>query len=359
MSKGGPRIIFICTEREDYPRNAQILKALSRGFETIKIVSNKPSYVLRIAEVTLRFIFLSVLKDYQLIYAGFLGQPLVPAIRLFSKKPLILDAFVSVYDVLALDRKDFKPNSLIGRLAFFLDKSSLEKSDKIIADTNAGARFLSATFGIEPLKFRTLYTGLNEDMFYPREPAEKNDKFTVFYHGTFWPLHGVDYIIKAAKLIETEKDIRLQILGTGREKKKILELAKTARAGNVEFIDWVSYQDLACRIASSDICLGGHFSAADKAKRVISGKTFMYLAMKKPVVIADNPASQELFSHRVNGYLCRMADAKSLAEAIVNLKNDAGLRDRIAAAGFNLYKNTCCEEKTKDKLISVIKDLTS
>ena len=198
--------------------------------------------------------------------------------------------------------------------------------------------------------------GTDESIFYPRADKINNDKFIVFFHGTFWGLHGIEYIIKAAKLLENKTDILFRLLGGGRERKKIMKLAKELNLKNVEFLDWISYQDLSCRIAESDICLGGHFSASEKAKRVISGKSIQYLAMKKPVIAGDSLAVKELFSHAENIYLCAMADEKSLAGAITELKENAALRDKIAQSGFKLFKNHLNAQQTKNRLKEIIED---
>ncbi len=347
-------VLFICGEKESYPRNSQILKSLNDGFEVIKITSNKPSYPLRIIEVLTRLAITSLFKDYQLVWAGFLGQPLAPAIRFFTGKPLILDAFVSVYDALCLDRGDFKPGSLTGKIAYRLDALSFRLADKIITDTGANADFFSKLFKIKRDKFYALHMGTDESVFYPRQEKLNNDKFTIFFHGTFWKLHGIDYIIKAAKLLENRTDILFRLLGGGREKKKIVKLAEDLKLKNVEFLDWISYQDLSCRIAESDICLGGHFSGSDKANRVISGKSVQYLAMKKPVIAGESLAAKELFTHAENIYLCARADEKSLAEAIISLKENSALRERIALEGFKLFKDRLSAQETKNRLQEII-----
>ncbi|OGX30928.1 MAG: hypothetical protein A3D27_03505 [Omnitrophica WOR_2 bacterium RIFCSPHIGHO2_02_FULL_46_37] len=350
------KILFICTAQPDYPRNTQILKALSSRFQVIKIVSRRPFYPLRILEVIIRFLLFSPGKDYHLIYAGFLGQPLVTLLKFFKKKPLVLDAFVSVYDCLCLDRKDFKTASLAGKISYRLDKLSFYLADTIITDTNANAEFFSALFKIGREKFYTLYMGADENIFYPKEVKRKGGHFIVFFHGTFWPLHGIEYIIKAAKLLEKEKDIVVRLLGAGREKEKILRLAKNLEIRNVEFINWVSYEDLSNQIAEADLCLGGHFSTAQKAKRVIAGKTFMYLAMKKPVIAGDNPANREVFIHAKNIYMCEMGNALSLADAILKLKENADLKDTVAQAGFDLFKELFSNKKTQERLSKIIAD---
>lgn len=350
----GSAAIFACTEKESYPRNNQILKAINDNFKVIKITSGRNSYPLRIIEVLARLIFALLFKNSKLILAGFLGQPLAPAIKLLTRKPLILDAFVSVYDALCLDREDFKPGSLIGRSAYCLDALSLCLADRIITDTIADADFFSGLFKVDRKKFHTLYMGADENIFYPRANKINNNKFVVFFHGTFWKLHGIEYIIKAAKLLEDRTDILFSLMGGGREKKKMLQLSADLSLKNLEFLDWVSYPDLSNRIAEADLCLGGHFSASEKAKRVISGKSIQYLAMKKPVIAGDSPAAKELFTHAENIYLCAMASENSLAKAIIILKEQTSLREKIAQSGFELFKSQLSALQTKKRLAEII-----
>ena len=109
-------------------------------------------------------------------------------------------------------------------------------------------------------------------------------------------------------------------------------------------------------IAEADICLGGHFSDIDKAKRVISGKTFQFIAMKKPTIIGDNLATRELFTHKENIYMCEMANEQSLTSAILELYNNKELREKIAYNGFKLFKEKCDLEHIEKDLLKIIKD---
>lgn len=347
-------ILFICGAQREYVRNKHILQALKVHFDVIEITSDKSSYLLRIPEVLLRFLWVSIFRRYSLIYAGFLGQPLVLFIRLFSRIPIVFDAFISIYDTLCLDRRDFKPNSFIGRVSFWVDKISLGWAQRVVTDTTTHADYFSNLFNIKRNKFYTIYIGIDEDIFYPCEIKKKEDRFVVFFHGTFLPLHGIEYIVKAAKILDKEEDILFVILGGGRQKSKILKLSQELGVSNIEFVDWISYEHLVVHICEAGICLGGHFSDIDKAKRVIAGKTVLYLSMKKPVIIGDNFANHEIFTHRENVYICKMADEYALAEAVLELRNDKDLRDKIAGGGFSLFKNRCSKYENAGKLKLII-----
>jgi len=127
------------------------------------------------------------------------------------------------------------------------------------------------------------------------------------------------------------------IVGPGMEHKRIPNLAQNLGADNIRFIDWLPYEQLPLEIAQADICLGGHFSAIDKAKRVIAGKTFQFLAMKKPVIVGDCPGNRELLTDRDDALFVTMADAGALADAILELRDDVELREKIALGGYETF----------------------
>ncbi|MBU1998292.1 MAG: glycosyltransferase [Candidatus Omnitrophica bacterium] len=334
------RVLFICSAKADhyYPRNTQVLEALRKNFTVIQVSSSRSTYLARISHVLLGFLKAALTQKFDFIYTGFLAQPLAVFARIFSAKPIILDAFVSVYDVLCLDRKDFQAYSLIGKLSFWLDKISFSFARAIITDTDTSADFFSLIFNIRRDKFHTLYMGGEEEIFYTRQTKQIPGLFTIFFHGTYWPLHGIEYIIRAAKLLEDVEGLRFILLGRGKEKAKMINLSEGLGLRNISFLDWVSYEHLAEEIAKADICLGGHFSRHDKAARVISGKTYAYLAMGKPVIVSDNPATREVFTHLENVYMCSLGDEKSLAESIVILKDNVELSKAIAANGLVLFR---------------------
>jgi glycosyltransferase involved in cell wall biosynthesis len=97
------------------------------------------------------------------------------------------------------------------------------------------------------------------------------------------------------------------------------EIIKKLNLKNVEFVDYVPYQNLPGEINKSDICLGGHFSDIEKAKRVIPGKVFQFLACKKITILGDNPANREIFKESRLTKFVEMNDARALADKILEM----------------------------------------
>lgn len=336
------KILFISGRESAYTRNAVILKGLkNNGIEIIECTDGSKSYLSRYLKNMLKFLRNSN-KNFDLIFVGFFGQPLVPIIKIFSNKPILFDAFLSAYDTMCFDRKKFSSKSMAGKFFYWLDQHSCELADKVFLDSDAHINYFVNTFGLNPDKFKRLFVGADDSIFFPMLESECfTGKFNVFYYGSYLPLQGIDYIIKAAKKLESHEDIQFRVVGNGMEYNKILKLAQELNVKNVEFINWVPYENLPLEIAKADVCIGGHFSNIDKSKRVIAGKTFQFISMKKPVIVGDNPANRELFENRKNALLVEHTNSDALAEAILELKENASLRSHIAKEGYRTFIDRC------------------
>ena len=163
------RVLFACGASPEYLRNQTIIRGLRRHHDVRCLASSHQSYPLRFMSVMPRVLFAR--GGFDVYFAGFLGQPIAPLFRLRFARPVILDAFISVYDTLCLDRRRFRPGSVVGRVARWLDTSSMSWAAAVLTDTRQQADFLSKEFAIPRSKFVSIPVGVNEDLFYPRADA--------------------------------------------------------------------------------------------------------------------------------------------------------------------------------------------
>jgi glycosyltransferase involved in cell wall biosynthesis len=325
------QVLFLCGREPEYVRNQIILKALHQHAEVIEVTDSSKGYIIRHLRLVGKL--LTRLRQHDVVFVGFYGFLLVYIMRLFSRRPLIFDAYLSTYNTLCLDRRRFAPNSLVGRLVFWMDKLACQLSDVVLLDTRSHRDYFVQLYGLPPEKFVVLYLGYDEELFYPRR-TPPIPPFRVFYYGSFLPVQGIDHIVHAARLLINEPDIIFQIAGDGSGSAEIRALAERLGCTNIEFTGWVPYEHLPDAIAQSSVCLGGHFSGNSKAQNVIATKTYQFLAMARPTIVGDNPANREIFTHGEHVYMCRVADPEALAQAILTLRNDAELRERIAWGGY-------------------------
>lgn len=284
--------------------------------------------------------YLASRPKYDLCFAGFYGQPLAIALAHLQKKPIVLDAYVSTYDTLCMDRGWFSPTSLVGKLAFWLDRRSCQIASRVITDTQAHRDYFVETFGIPRAKITPVYVGCDETLFFPRRGREQTPpgRFEVFYYGAFLPLHGTEIIVEAAALLQAQSDIHVVIGGSGPLYRSIQDKVRDLKLNNVDLIGWIPMERLPDYIERASICLGGHFSDIPKAARVISTKTFQFIAMQKPTIVADNAATRELFVPDEHVVTVPMNDPVALAAAIQLLANNPSLRRYIAHNGYSLFQ---------------------
>lgn len=351
------RVLFICGAKADYPRNESLLAALRPHADVTEISSHFRSYLLRLPSVIGRLLLER--GSFDIILVGFLAQPIVPFALLRHRKPLIVDMFISLSETLSEDRKTVGPRSFVGRLARWLDQLSCSRAAKVLADTPLDAEYLAGAFQIRPKDVVPLYMGANEEIFKPQPEASASDRFLVLYYSTYLPLHGVDVVVRAAKLLEEDR-VRFRVIGRGMERPRIDRLAAEIGVRNCEFVDWVPYHELPREIAAADLCLAGHFSTGNaKSERVIPGKAFQFIAMAKPTVLGDSPAVSAVFEHGKDGFLVRQGDPEALANAIRHLRDRAELRRTLGERGRILFQTRFDRETLSRQLGAVLGEIAS
>ena len=346
------RILFVCGREPEYTRNQIVLKALRRHAEVLEITDSSKNYI--ITHLKLLFKIVTNTRPYDVIFVGFYGYLLVFLMRLVSRKPIIFDAYLSTYNTLCFDRKRFRPDSLLGRIVYWMDRLACRFADVVLLDTRAHLDYFVRIYALPPERCAVLYVGSDEEIFHPRKPP-RDGPFTVFYYGSFLPLQGIEYIVRAARIIQDRQPgIIFQIAGNGIQYQEIRTLAQQLKCKTIEFIPWIPYEQLPNYIARAWLCLGGHFADSDKAQNVISTKTYQFLAMARPTIVGDCRANAEIFHHGEHVYMVKMADAQALAEAILLLYLNDELRQRIADGGFIRFSEHYSVERLSTVLCEIV-----
>src|SRR3989344_9363665 len=335
------RVLYFGIYNPSYARNWVIINGLRKnGIEVIELFE-KPSKS-SLFRLAIRYLLLK--EKFDLVIVGFPGQEIMFLAKMIIRKPIIFDAFTSHYGGYILDRKRSSPTSLMARYYRFLDTWSCKFADVILLDTQAHIDFFIREFGLPASKFRRIWIGANDDNFKPvnrqdlfKQVLPVNDKFKVIFFGTYVPLQGVEYIIRAAKLLEHEKDIVFYFFGKGQDKPKCVKLTEELGLKNIEFTDMIKSEELRSKIASADVVLG-LFGNTPKTPLVIPNKVYEATAMRKPVITSDTHAIRELFTED-DMFLVNAANPNAIAQAIIKLKNDPSLRMRLAERGYMKFIN--------------------
>lgn len=251
-------------------------------------------------------------------YPGILDILIAAPIARIRGIPLAWDVFLSLYDTICEDRRLLRRGSLTARALYRLERFALKRADVLFMDTQAHARRLERLFELPEGRCDAVWVGVESEHFPAHQPRPFTDGMAmqVLFYGQFIPLHGVETIIAAARLLR-DAPVRWHLIGRGQEAARIRRLLDDDPVPNLEWTQWVNYADLEGRIADADLCLG-IFGTSDKAASVIPNKVFQIVAAGRPIVTRDSAAIRELLSPEPPCvYLVPPGDAAALAAAIL------------------------------------------
>ncbi|HZM69611.1 MAG TPA: glycosyltransferase [Candidatus Cryosericum sp.] len=360
------------TYDKDYPRNRILMAGLRASGAVVrefnvplwKDTSQKlrqarkgwirPGLIIRwlgaYGSLTARFLA-SPRPDF--LFVGYSGHfDVFPAKLLcrLRRVPLVFDAFLSLYDSLVLDRDAVPRDGPKARLLAWVDRNACRLADRVLLDTEAHVDFFIGTFHQPKEKFWVLPIGADDLVFVPGVgPSDNGRPYTVLHFGRYIPLHGLETVVRAARLLE-ERGIacRFLMVGDGEERSRIEALARSLGTRSLEFRGSEPPERLVRTIREADLCLG-IFGESGKASRVVPNKVYEAMAVGKAVITGDSPAARELLRDGVDCLLCRRGDPAALAEAIQRIMNDESLARRLAQAGRERF-----EERASPRVIGRI-----
>jgi len=296
--------------------------------------------------------------DYDIMMIPWRGILSFPLAKLIHKKPIIYFPAFSIYDTLVNDRKKIKKNSLIAKFVHFIDKIVCKWSDLVIVESSEEIKYFVKEYGLQKEKFRQYHMSSDESIFYPvKSNNQKTGKFVVLFFGSFIPLHGIEFIAKAASILKNNHDVEFRICGEGQTKGKIENIIQQNNLNNIKLLGLVSKEKLLENIRESDVCLG-IFGDTLKARKVVTNKVFQILASEKPLITMESPASLEVhLEHKKNCMLVPSGNPEKLAEAILFLKNEPVNRKQISEEGYKTYNEYLSMNETGKKLVFFMQEL--
>jgi glycosyltransferase involved in cell wall biosynthesis len=263
---------------------------------------------------------------HDIVFVGYMGNFDVLVLWPFAKlrgARIVWDAFLSLYDTIVEDRKLITAGSLSAWIIKRFERFVCAAADIVILDTQAHAEYFKNSYGVPDKKLMSVYVGTETNIFRHQKlcKAKVTDgKFRVLFYGQFIPLHGIEFIIDAARRT-TDPSIEWVIVGRGQETKKIQELAERNNISSLTFIDWIDYDKLPAAIANADVCLGV-FGESEKAARVIPNKVFQIIAVGRPLITLKSATICRLLPTGTPGlWLVPPGSGAAIAQAVVDAKN--------------------------------------
>lgn len=333
--------------RLDTKSEMSVIKLIGRVFKKYRIGS----------EIFKHF---SAFKKVDAIYVGYPGHFDVmlayPIAKLFRKK-LVFNPLLIFYTGFTEEQGILKKNSFLGKCIKKGETFIYNLCDLVFADTPFQETYLRKDFNVPQSKLRVLPIGADSTYYAYTPYINKERKVNVVYYGLYSPIHGVEHIIEAARLLKDDPTVHFTMVGQGQTFKKNFDRAQKLRLKNITFHHDVPLETHPPIIQKADIFLG-FLQKHPSVDRIIPNKIYQGLALGRAVLTADAPVIRSMFENKQNIYTCKPSDPQSLVDAIRELKNDPVMRAKIAAAGYQLYCTdftpTAVGKKLKDYIVEIL-----
>ena len=135
--------------------------------------------------------------------------------------------------------------------------------------------------------------------------------------------NDLEVVLRAAELLQEHKDIHFVLLGDGKEKPHLKEMAQSMGLTNLEFADPLPKTGMPAAIAAADACLA-ILKPIEMYKTTYPNKVFDYMAAGKPIVLAIDGVIREVVRNSNCGIFCQPGNPQEMSETILKLYQDPG-----------------------------------
>ena len=350
--------VVTCYKHNDYVRARALRTAVSSAPDTqMVLVRNRHTNLLRFIEGPLRICKARIFDRPDAYVITFRGYEMLLFMRLtLVRKPIIFDELINFTEWMT-EHGRIPSTGFRYRLFRGWNRWMVKTCRTILADTDAHAEKSAKLNKLSIDTYQVIAVNTDESLFAPLPATEDRKEFTVLYYGSMLPLHGVEYVLEAAKRLRREPGIRFHFIG-GKRGSGIARACQAAAdsGARVTHESWVPFEELPAVIHRSSLILGGPFGNTQQSQFVVTGKTYQALACGAPVLVGSNRV-HEGFTDKVNCLVVPQADAAALAEAITWAYHHPKELARVGQAGRTLYESRFSQEHTNRIVRKLIKEL--
>jgi glycosyltransferase involved in cell wall biosynthesis len=232
----------------------------------------------------------------------------------------------------------------------FLEKITSKLSISIYSCSNAVTKFLLKEIGIKKERIVTIPNGIDVDAYYIKINREeklrelgirKNTKVVSAVCRLHEPKKGVKVLLNATRIIQEDIDFHLLIVGTGKDEKKLKEMAIKEKI-NAHFLG--ERKDIKEILQITDIfVLPSLYEGFPVA-------VLEAMAVGVPIVATRVGGLTEAIINKQTGFLVEPGNPAELAEKIKELLLNKQLRQNFGEAGLNRVKEVFSLDKTVERI---------
>ena len=236
------------------------------------------------------------------------------------------------------------------------EEEAAKNATLIVTISQYSLRKIKQFYNVDTAKIRLVPNGVDPQRFNPAGDSEKikhrlkvGNRQCVLFVGRLIPRKGLGYLVEAAKLMVKERSETLFIIvGNGPSKNKLVSnIDEAGLASNFAFLGDVSEQDLPAVYRCADV-----FALPS----IQEGQGIALLeaqASAKPVVAFNVSGVAEAVRNGETGLLVKPSSSGELAEAMLKLLSDEGLRSKLGFKGREFVQSEYSWDVCANRMFSV------
>ncbi|HML39034.1 MAG TPA: glycosyltransferase family 4 protein, partial [Bacillota bacterium] len=237
----------------------------------------------------------------------------------------------------------FGRRDLFWKLMVWLERATFWTADVSIATNESYKRIAIERGGMDPRRVFVVRSGpkLDRLQIIPSvEALKRGRKYLVGYVGVMGKQEGIDLLLQSVRILVKDmgrEDIHFGLVGGGTSLEEMKALAaELGIADYVTFTGRVSDLEMLETLNTADVCVNPDVANPMNDKSTMN-KIMEYMALGKPIVQFD--LTEGRFSAQDASLYASHNDPKDMAEKIVELLADPGLREKMGAYGRDRVLN--------------------
>ena len=334
LLKLGNEVTIVCRLRNrTYRSSASIKRIKTPNVKVIGIIFSTISGLLFGTWTLAR-------ENYDLIYTRAGLSASAWFISRLAKVPYVTEVNGLIWDEAKISwvgwwRKTF------GYFLNWIEGKAYRRSQRVVAVTPRIKEVLVAEYGIETDKIAVIPNAANTVLFKPMDTKQARKQlnlpelcYLIVFVGHLAAWQGVEYLIRSAPyILKGYPESKFLIVGDGTMKQGLIELTQRIQVSDrMIFTGRVPYDKVPLYINASDVCVAPFIKERNERSGVSPLKIYEYGACGKAIVTSRLPGL-EFVEQYETGVLIQPDNAEELANAIVKLFKDEGLRRQMGENG--------------------------
>ena len=253
-------------------------------------------------------------------------------------------------------------NKFLIRISEWLERFLYRNADRVIVNSPGYIEHVTAR-GAENVTL--IPNGADPTMFDPqakgaafKEEHGLKDHFVVLYAGAHGMSNDLDVVLDAAGLLQSDQSIRIVLLGSGKEKPRLMADAEEQGLKNILFLPPVSKLDMREALAGADVCLA-ILKPIEMYKTTYPNKVFDYMAAGRPVILAIDGVIRQVVEEANAGVPVPPGDPAAMAAAIRMLASDPKRCQELGKNGRNMVETRFSRNELAEKFITLLESMRS